>query len=302
MSKPRVLIIADVPNWAWARKAQQLQKHIDEFQIDICYSSEAQLGWGYDLYHTFEFLQVMALAGRKPAVTGITAHVWPTWEAKHGRGTVARWATYATEIHANSKLLQVEMERLLGHPVFYVPNGVDETFFVRDPKVIRPGHLVVGWVGKPNPRKGRAIVQEACAKAKANIEFKYIERNSQNALSPEEMREFYQGIHVLAVASDMDGTPNPALEAAACGCAVVSNRIGNMPEFIEHGKNGFLVERDSDSMAEALKLLSHDMKSTILMGRAARETIEREWTWKHLSKNYVELWNAALGRGPKRKT
>jgi glycosyltransferase involved in cell wall biosynthesis len=33
------------------------------------------------------------------------------------------------------------------------------------------------------------------------------------------------------------------LEAAACGRPIISNQIGNMPEFIKDGWNGFIVPR-----------------------------------------------------------
>ncbi|MEO8601389.1 MAG: glycosyltransferase [bacterium] len=39
-----------------------------------------------------------------------------------------------------------------------------------------------------------------------------------------------------------EGTPNPALEAAACGCTVVSTPVGTLPELIRDAANGYLVE------------------------------------------------------------
>lgn len=295
--KPRVLVLADVPNWAWARKAEQLKKHLGgeggEFHVDVAFTTNSPPVPDYDLYHTFEFPQTTQLPVGWRKTTGITAHVWPTWNQRHGANTVKGWASTAVVVHANSRLLQGEIAHHLGRAVHYVPNGVDEEFFRRR----RPhpgGKLVVGWVGKPNPRKGRAIVEEACARA--GVEFRHVQRNYQTALSVEEMREFYQGIHVLAVASDMDGTPNPALEAAACQCAVVSNRIGNMPEFVRHGENGMLVERDAVSMGMALAELAADPKRALRMGEVARETVLAEWTWRKMSQNYATMWREALAK------
>ena len=117
------------------------------------------------------------------------------------------------------------------------------------------------------------------------------------------MREFYQGLHVLCVASDMDGTPNPALEAAGCGVAIVSNRIGNMPEFVQYGVNGLLVGPLPDpdpvqpaaaDLVVALRELAADVLRVVRMGEAARATVERAWTWRDLSRHYAEMWRAAL--------
>ena len=61
----------------------------------------------------------------------MTAHVWQTWEAQFGPGTVKQWASGALAFHANSKLLEAEMRALLERDICYVPNGVDEKFFRR---------------------------------------------------------------------------------------------------------------------------------------------------------------------------
>lgn len=295
--KPRIVIVADVRGWAWERKALQLKQHLgDEFAIEVVYQYDRQpdpIPLGADLYHTFEVFQFSRLADPGlPGVTGMTAHVWPTWEAQHGPGTVKRWAASARRFHANSVLLVREMAQLLDREIDYCPNGVDETFFRRLRSRAQDERLVVGWVGKPNPRKGHAIVADACRRA--GVELRTVERRHTDALGPEAMRDFYQDLHVLAVASDMDGTPNPALEAAACGVAVVSNRIGNMPEFISDGLNGRLVERTAECMAGALCELAGDISRAIRMGEAARARIESSWTWRELAQNYGRMWRAAL--------
>lgn len=298
--KPRVALIADVRNWAWARKAEQLRKHLsDEFALEIAciYATPRPdpLPKGADLYNTFEVFQARHLPAGLPYVTGMTAHVWQTWEKQHGPGTVRSWASGALAFHANSRMLEREMRALLERPIAYVPNGVDETFFRRTRPRRSSSKLVVGWVGKPNPRKGSDIVKRACELSR--VELRTVERTHRDAWTPEKMREFYQDLHVLVVASDMDGTPNPALEAAACGVAIVSNRIGNMPEFLDEGVNGRLVTRDVAGIGFALQDL--DVPTAVRMGEAARATIEAGWTWKHMAPNYARMWRDALAAGRK---
>lgn len=298
---PRILILSDVPGWAWGRKAAALRQCLsDRFHIAIVHSAEPGAGAviaanKYDLLHTFEVGQLQGLPRGPRLVTGITAHVWSTWEKRHGEGIVRTWAKRAVGFHANSRLLQNEIEAYLGYAVHYCPNGVDPDFFRRtDPRPPGSG-LVVGFVGKPNHRKGADVVREACKRA--GLELRAVERTSKNALSPDEMLAFYQGIDVLAVSSDMDGTPNPALEAAACECAVVSNPIGNMPEFIEPGVNGLLTERSAESLAAALADLAGRPRDEVAeMGRAARRTVEAAWTWRQQAENYATLWTECLTR------
>ena len=295
---PRVLVLADVPTWAWARKAWALKRHLaGRIDVTVAYSTEHATNAvirraEHDLYHTFEVSQVGIVPPGWPMTTGITAHVVDTWEGKRP-GCVREWAGRAVGFHANSKLLQRELEAFLGRPVYYVPNGVDEGFFRR---VLRRSskRLVVGYVARPNVRKGPEIVADACHRA--GVELRTIVRTWKTALTAEQMRAWYQDIHVLAVSSDMDGTPNPALEAAACECAVVSNAIGNMPEFIRHGVNGYLTERTTEHLAVYLATLAaRPIAEVEAMGRAARATVLEDWTWKQRAIAYAEMWESCLG-------
>jgi len=77
---------------------------------------------------------------------------------------------------------------------------------------------------------------------------------------------------------------------------VVGNRIGNLPEFIEHGVNGLLTERTLEGLTEALIVLAADIPRAISMGLAARQTVEREWTWKRMANNYAQMWKDVLTR------
>lgn len=304
--KPRVCIVADVKTWAWARKAAQLEHHLcGEFEMVTVYPYEKHPDEvpikGFDLWHSFEIFQAQQLyAMGVPYVTGITAHVWGGHEQQRGIDSLRAWMGRAKGFHANSSLLVAETMRRYNVLPHYCPNGVDQVFFHRMRDERPRDRLVVGWVGKPSPRKGRHLVEAACALVGA--ELRVVGNTHRDAMDAHAMRDFYQGIHVLCVASDMDGTPNPALEAASCGVAVVGNRIGNLPQFVEDGVNGFLVgpyntppqQPTAAELARALQILAADIPRALRMGEAARATIERDWTWAQQAKNYAALWRASL--------
>src|SRR4029077_12159719 len=90
-----------------------------------------------------------------------------------------------------------------------------------------------------------------------------------------EMAAWYNDGTVLVCASESEGTPNPALEAAACGCTVVSTPVGNMPELIRHDVNGYLVERDPAAFVAAIKRACDNYPR---LARAMRADIQ-EWHW-----------------------
>ena len=122
-------------------------------------------------------------------------------------------------------------------------------------------------------------------------------------LSAEQMRDYYHGIDYYLCASWNEGTPNPALEAAACGVPVVTTRVGNMRELIRHGENGYFIEPTADSIEQtlmAIKKLEADEYGE--MCRAVRADIVENWTWKKNILNYIPPLEQLLATLDERET
>lgn len=302
-TKPRVLVLADVSGWAWDRKGQQYVTHLsDEFDVHLAYMTRPEYGRldvsTFDLVHCFEVSQIDRLPesirerrhSAPRIVAGLTAHVWRTW----GADRMHAWAESCDALHGNSYLLVDELRQFHAR-VYYTPNGVDADFWSPEPGFVDmpdiDTRLVACHVGKPNPRKGSAMIVEACRRR--DIPLLLCQRSSQIALPPEAIRQLYRASHVQITMSDMDGTPNPMLEAAACGSALISTRIGNMPDLIRHGVNGYLVDRSADALVAALSSLTP--ARAVAMGRSAREDILHFWTWTRTAEYVRALWRAVLG-------
>jgi colanic acid/amylovoran biosynthesis glycosyltransferase len=91
------------------------------------------------------------------------------------------------------------------------------------------------------------------------------------------MREADVFLHhsVTAVDGDMEGLPTVLMEAMATGLVVVATRHSGIPELVEDGVDGFLVdERDVETYASTLRSLAEAGSS---IGRRAREKIERRF-------------------------
>ena len=72
-------------------------------------------------------------------------------------------------------------------------------------------------------------------------------------VSRAEMAGLYRQARVAASPSEHDGTPNTLLEAMACGCFPVAGDIASLREWIQDGKNGFLVSpSDPQALADAI--------------------------------------------------
>ena len=69
------------------------------------------------------------------------------------------------------------------------------------------------------------------------------------------------------------------LEAGACRKPVVATRVGGIPEVVEDGVNGYLVEPgDVDALAARVAALVADPALRTRMGKAGRARVERDFT------------------------
>ena len=123
-------------------------------------------------------------------------------------------------------------------------------------------------------------------------------RSSQRMGRPE-MAQWYNRGTVLVCASESEGTPNTALEAAACGCTVVTTRVGNMLELIRDGINGIFVDRDLDSLhAGVRRALADNVRLATNLNRDIQS-----WSWVRRAPEFFSLFrevlagNASPGQG-----
>ena len=81
------------------------------------------------------------------------------------------------------------------------------------------------------------------------------------------------------------------LEAMACGVPGIGTNIGGIPEVIEHGKNGFIVELgDTDAVANyALQILSDEQNLAQFREQAFASVAER-FNSEDIVKQYEEIY------------
>ncbi len=298
--KPRVLMVADVEGWgAWTR-GRYIKKHLsDEFHFDMVTIQEFQDCkdiWHdeYDVYYMllhilmrYPFVQELARKKRTLATVTSGQLLKPGW----GRNQAAQIKVFKTMMRnvdtliVNNLLVKPFTEKhFTGSRVRYGPRGVDPDVF----KFINypmDEIFTVNYVGKPVAQKGlEKYIRPLCKSVNARLLVN--SRNWENALSERDMAKFYNRGNAYIVASTIDGTPNPALEAASCGRSIISNHIGNMPEFIEDGVNGFLIPFEIKAYAEKLQFLMDNRKVAREMGQNARETVLKEWTWDKILNRY----------------
>jgi glycosyltransferase involved in cell wall biosynthesis len=95
---------------------------------------------------------------------------------------------------------------------------------------------------------------------------------------------------IFVLASYAEGLPNALMEAMACSLPVVCSEVGGVKVLIENEKNGLLFPAgDRAQMEKQLERLIGDAKLGQKLGRAARKTIEKDFSWENIAKEYKKL-------------
>jgi glycosyltransferase involved in cell wall biosynthesis len=103
-------------------------------------------------------------------------------------------------------------------------------------------------------------------------------------------------LDLVVVPSYSEGLPNVALEACAAGIPVIGTAVGGVPEVIEHGVNGYLVQPgDSHALAQRiLEVLESEHKRRAL-GLSGQQRVATEFTFERQCAKYRELFQGLLG-------
>jgi glycosyltransferase involved in cell wall biosynthesis len=113
-------------------------------------------------------------------------------------------------------------------------------------------------------------------------------------VSPDEVQKQLQRADLYVLSSHEEGISNAVLEAMAMGLPVVTTNAGGMAEVVRDGVEGFIVPvRDTQAMADKLKLLLEDADLRQRMGKAGRARIEAEFTLERQARVFEEMYAVA---------
>jgi glycosyltransferase involved in cell wall biosynthesis len=99
----------------------------------------------------------------------------------------------------------------------------------------------------------------------------------------------------IAANGDRDGIPNVCVESMAMGVPVVATRISAIPELVENGKTGLLVDPGNpEAMADAMiqALTDGDLRQKMIA--AARARVTRDFNNRNLIGDLAGLYTRAL--------
>jgi glycosyltransferase involved in cell wall biosynthesis len=197
-------------------------------------------------------------------------------------------------------------------------SGIDsERFSIeREPNLKQqsPWHNTfnVIYVGRADERKGIKLLIDAASTLTSkhqNVRFflvgpdteKYsshiIEKNLQKffilagKVSQETLTKYYLISDIFVLPSLYEGFGLVVLEAFAAGKPVIAFNIASLPELIENGKNGFLVNAfNSEKFAASIETLIKNHSLLKKMSSHAKETAKR-FTWLSTSNRILDFYN-----------
>jgi glycosyltransferase involved in cell wall biosynthesis len=230
----------------------------------------------------------------------------------------------ATALASTSDCMARRAARTFDHPrVFVTPFGVDEQRFAPAPDVRPPGRIVVGTVKALTPKYGIDVLLHAFALARQRVgacidlrleitgtgpSRRTLERLAQDlgladrtvfhgAVPHERVPDMLHRLDIFMALSrdDSESFGVAAVEAAACGKAIVVSDVDGLAEVIRHGHTGIVVRRDDPAAAaDALCRLAGDAGLRHSLGQAAREHVLHHYTWQKSLDLMIEAYRSVV--------
>lgn len=283
--RPRVVIFAGEPGWAHDAAALPLSKLLsDEFEIHIEYRLyKPDLSkWPFDLIYVLywgEMYHHKYVHDARRIIKQVSSH---RWEKKLTPNQfAAEYLVDAGTISVPSLRLQ---KALYPHrKAILAPKGIDPGLFSYHGQ--RTGKLRIGWAGGLTAA-GKGVKDILIPAAGQDFELVI----AGGELTKPEMANFYNSVDVICVASNAEGDPLPLLEGMACGCFPVCVDVGIVPEVVQNGSNGLIIERTPAAFRDAFAWCAAHLDQVRETGLRNADEMLRTRTWEIVS----EQWRTVM--------
>jgi teichuronic acid biosynthesis glycosyltransferase TuaC len=116
-------------------------------------------------------------------------------------------------------------------------------------------------------------------------------------ISHDAIPDFYSSSDIFVLPTYNEGFPTVIKEAMAAGLPVIASRVGGIPEVVEEGKTGYLINsKDVTSLTKAIIRCIEDENLCHKMGKYAREIVEQKFSWETNAKEHVKLYEDLLSK------
>ena len=109
---------------------------------------------------------------------------------------------------------------------------------------------------------------------------------------PIEVKKFFSEIDIYLLLSGMEGLGQTIIEALLMEKPVIATNTGGIPELIEDGKTGFLIETGNheDLIKKINQIFAQPVKANN-MGSEGKKIIKENFSWDKIAKKFVLILN-----------
>jgi len=93
--------------------------------------------------------------------------------------------------------------------------------------------------------------------------------------------------NIFILMSKNEGLPISIIEAMRAGLPIISTKVAGIPELINEGENGFLLDPDADQLTSLLNDI--DSHNWVKMGKVSRNRFLREFTFDRMKSEYCDM-------------
>jgi glycosyltransferase involved in cell wall biosynthesis len=239
------------------------------------------------------------------------------------RELIGRRADAFVAVSREDQRRMVEVERVPPAKTRFIANGIppfppaDPDRDVRAELGLGAGQPVVGVVATLRPQKALDVLLRAVPLVREEIPAAavLIAGGGDEVGGPEEQRlhavaaelglgdelrflgersdvpDLVAAFDVAALSSDYEGSPLSVMEYMEAGKPVVATRVGGLPDLVEDGVTGLLVDpQDPAALAAALVAVLRDPERAARMGAAGRERRRDRFSIEATARNVGDLY------------
>ncbi len=130
---------------------------------------------------------------------------------------------------------------------------------------------------------------------KEEVKVRGLENNFRFAGRRKDIAKIYNISDISLLTSIKEGMPLVVLESLAVGVPVISSGVGGVPEVIENGKTGYLVNDFSpESFAKKILMISEKDDKIKMMGRNGIELIKKQYSEEKIISQYIKLYEKVV--------